>query len=313
MIKKHSNAVAFLCACLISVNATVYAHGAAEHVADKQCRLNVLLTNDDGWQAPGIQNIFKSLQNSPHTVTMVAPLTQQSGRSSAINTAVGSEVSIKQQAPNMWSVDGTPADSVKAGLGIVLADNAPDLLVSGANFGPNVGQQTVLNSGTLGASLTAHHAGIPVIALSVGMDISERKATPAYKSTIEGFDTASALLQSMLNELITQNGCNSPLSGKNILSVNIPVPTDQIKGIKVAPLSANELFHLKWHTDNNVNKITFTQAGEVAATQNDDVGYFLRKYITVTPIGGDLTLKPNTQQPANNSWLPDLDRIKTGQ
>lgn len=310
MPMKHRLYTGLVGTALLLVNANALAHSDTAHVESKQCQLNILLTNDDGWQAPGIQSLFKSLQHSPHKVTMVAPLTQQSGRSSAINTAVGSSVSIKEQAPNVWSVDGTPADSVKAALGIVLVDNAPDLLISGANFGPNVGQQTVLNSGTLGASLTAHHAGIPVIAMSVGMDVKERKTTPAYKSTIEGFETASLLVNRMISKLIAQNGCDTPLAGKHILSINVPVPVGQIKGIKYAPLSPNELFHLTWHTDNNVNKITYSQTDKSAALNDDDVGYFLRKFITVTPISGDLTQGKADNAPTTEwQWLPDLSGV----
>jgi len=298
-----------ICITLLCANNNIYADDSVTAMADKdntQCQLNILLTNDDGWQAPGIQSLFSSLQRSGHTVTMVAPLTQQSGRSSAINTAVGSLVSIKQQASNVWSVDGTPADSVKAALGIVLADHLPDLVISGSNFGPNVGQQTVLNSGTLGASLTAYHAGLPAIAVSVGMDLSERKSKPAFASTLAGFAKAASVLNGMLSELIKNNGCNSPLAGKNILSINIPVPVQQIKGIRYAPLSPNKLFRLTWLTENKLNKITFTQADESISLHNDDVGYFLRKYITVTPINGDLTQQISTDGTAQATWLPDL-------
>ena len=300
--------VLIICLSLLCINNNIYAADSAAltNKDTSQCQLNILLTNDDGWQAPGIQRLFQSLQQSGYTVTMVAPLSQQSGRGSAINTAVGSSVSIKQQANNVWSVDGTPADSVKAALGIVMADHLPDLVVSGANFGPNVGQQTVLNSGTLGASLTAYHAGLPAIAVSVGMDLSERKSKPAYASTLAGFDKASSVLNGMLSELNVQNGCNSPLAGKNILSINIPVPVQQIKGLRYAPLSPNELFRLTWHTENKLNKITFNQADKSAALHNDDVGYFLRKYITVTPINGDLTQQISTDGATQAPWLPDL-------
>ena len=306
MLKKITLSFCLVCTHLLSINADVYADS-------EQCQLDILLTNDDGWQAPGIQTLFKSLQVSGHKVTMVAPLTQQSGRGSAINTAVGKSVLIKQQADNVWSVDGTPADSVKAALGIVLADKAPDLVISGANFGPNVGQQTVLNSGTLGASLTAHHAGIPAIAVSVGMDVTERTTTPAYKSTLAGFAKSANVLKQLLNELIAKNGCRSLLSGDHILSINIPVPVQQIKGITYAPLSPNELFHLVWHTEGGINKITYTQADKDSASLNDDVGYFMRKYITVTPLSGDLTLaidNDSTDLSSQASWLPSLAPLK---
>lgn len=312
----------FLClsfTSLLTVCAASWASSSSATIAGGQtesCQLNILLTNDDGWEAPGIQSLFRSLQRSGHNVTMVAPLTQQSGRSSAINSAVGSPVSIKQQSEKMWSVDGTPADSIKAALGIVLQDSQPDLVISGANFGPNVGQQTVLNSGTLGASLTAQQSGLPAIAVSVGIDVTERNTNPAYKSTIAGFKSAQKALDLMLNKLITQNGCGSPLAGNHILSMNIPVPVEEIRGIRYAPLSPNELFHLTWQRENEVNRISYTRAGKAAASQNDDVGYFLRKFITVTPISGDLTArdlfnkqKSDKKDHAESGWLPNLAEL----
>jgi len=269
--------------------------------------LNILLTNDDGWEAPGIQTLLGSLREAGHTVTMVAPLSQQSGRSSATNTAVGSEVSIVEQAKGVWSVDGTPADSVKAALGIVMADKLPDLTISGANFGPNVGQQTVLHSGTLGASLTSHHAGIPAIAVSVGLKIDERSSTPPFKSTIAGFAIAASFLNDLMSNLIEKNGCASPLGGNHILSTNVPVSNDKINGVVYAPLSHNELFNLVWKRDaDGVNRVGFKPADRSIGAENDDVGYFARGYITVTPINGNLTASPAGE----TSWAPDLEGIK---
>ena len=278
--------------------------------AAEQCKLNILLTNDDGWDAPGIQTLLDSLRKSAHNVTLVAPLTQQSGRSSGINTSVGETVSIIEQADGVWSVDGTPADSVKAALGIVMADTPPDLTISGANFGPNVGMQTVLNSGTLGASLTSHHAGVPAIAVSVGIKVEERDTTPPFKSTFAGFNTAAEFLNRLMGDLIQKNGCATPLGGNHILSVNVPVSSDKVKGAVYAPLSHNELFYLIWKRDaDGENRIGFKPTDRSVGAANDDVGYFVRGYITVTPIKGDLTA-PSVGEA---SWMPKLVKAKVVQ
>ena len=107
------------------------------------CALDILLTNDDGWDAPGIGSVRQALVDAGHRVTLVAPLEQQSGRGGAMNTNFGEEVAVVEEAPGIWSVDGTPTDSVRAALDVILHDDWPDLVVSGSNFGPNLGQEGV--------------------------------------------------------------------------------------------------------------------------------------------------------------------------
>lgn len=295
---------------LITIFALLVISNAAlgiELDSQSHCRLNILLTNDDGWNAPGIQALHKSLIKADHKVTLVAPQRQQSGQASAITTAVGEKVEVTQQSKGVWSVDGTPADSVKAALGIVMPDKLPDLTISGANFGPNLGQQTALNSGTIGAALTSSHAGIPAIAISVGLLIEERNAEPPFKSTLAGFSTAAHFLDNLINQLIEQNGCGQPMPPGKVLTANIPVPASGIVGSIYAPLSSNELFGVYWYTDESgTNRIGFRAADKKALSAKDDVGYFARGNITVSLISADLTASTTRQ-----SWLPVLRPEKT--
>ncbi|MFE6834201.1 5'/3'-nucleotidase SurE [Streptomyces sp. NPDC057705] len=128
--------------------------------------LRILLTNDDGYNAPGIRKAFERLTAAGHDVTIVAPLTNQSGTGTKMMGG-GPAIAVKHPEPKVWAVDGTPGDSVAFGLAEVFADKAPDLVVSGTNFGPNVAGLAT-HSGTVGGAVAALESGVPAIALSTG-------------------------------------------------------------------------------------------------------------------------------------------------
>jgi hypothetical protein len=108
--------------------------------------LDILLTNDDGFDSPGITALHAALVAAGHSVTLVAPAEQQSGKGGSLNTEVFDFtpgvglMTLANHGGDVWSLAGTPVDSVKAGLDIVLAGSTPDLIVSGLNFGQNIGK-----------------------------------------------------------------------------------------------------------------------------------------------------------------------------
>ncbi|MET9596433.1 MULTISPECIES: 5'/3'-nucleotidase SurE [unclassified Streptomyces] len=127
--------------------------------------LRILLTNDDGYNAPGIRKAFERLTAAGHDVTIVAPLTNQSGAGTKMSNAP--TITVKHPEPKVWAIDGSPGDSVAFGLAEVFAGDAPDLVVSGTNFGPNVAGLAT-HSGTVGGAVAALEHGVPAIALSTG-------------------------------------------------------------------------------------------------------------------------------------------------
>ena len=90
--------------------------------------LRILLTNDDGFEAPGIRAMHSALIEAGHDVYLIAPATQQSGAAASITSG---GVRITTYEGNVWAVHGRPADAVRVGLGQVMKDNPPDLVVSG--------------------------------------------------------------------------------------------------------------------------------------------------------------------------------------
>ncbi len=139
--------------------------------------MNILITNDDGYQAKGIQTLIRLMLPLGH-VTVVAPDGPRSGQSSAIS--VGVPLRMKKISPKdlkdlkdlneeglvIYACTGTPADCVKMALHTIFKDKKPDLIVSGINHGSNAAVN-VIYSGTMGACLVAVENGIPAVGYSI--------------------------------------------------------------------------------------------------------------------------------------------------
>ncbi|MDH3434561.1 MAG: 5'/3'-nucleotidase SurE, partial [Gammaproteobacteria bacterium] len=218
---------------LAVVTASLAAPGCAtQQVSSETTALRILLTNDDGYDAPGIQALRAALVAAGHDVILVAPLQDQSGSGARVTTQ--GTLDYKEQSAGVWSVDGSPADSVLIGLLHIMGDESPDLVVSGANFGQNLGY--AINSGTVGAATVAMYVGIPAIAVSVGVDLSERDAEPApFPSTLQAFAGAAELSVKLIGDLQkapTDKG--DLLPEHTLLNINYPAAApEQIRGIRV--------------------------------------------------------------------------------
>lgn len=253
--------------------------------------LNILLTNDDGWQAPGIQSLFKMLSAAGHQVTLVAPVADQSGRGGAMNTDVGGYVAVNRVGDRMWSVDGTPTDSVRAGLQVILRDTPPDVVISGSNFGQNLGRSGAHQSGTVNAALQAAFLGYPAIAISVGIRFDEVDAKPhRFPSTIATFEQTAKLLTAMLDQL--QLASPERLLPPGLaLNVNVPAGWQPGRGLRLAPLSTTSHLDMHWRVgerpfgeDGGELLIDVVVGGHGQA--GDDAHLFDAGYVTVTPIDG---------------------------
>lgn len=203
--------------------------------ASEATALRILLTNDDGYDTPGIKAIRKALIADGHEVMVVAPLRNQSG--SGMRVAIGGTLDYREQAPGVWSVDGTPADSVLVGLLHLMQSAAPDIVVSGANFGPNLGYAG--SSGTVGAATMAMQVGIPAIAVSVAVDPSEHDATPIpFPSTFAAFAGAAEFTAKLIGDLQASAQDGALLPAKTLLNVNYPaVAADQLAGVRIVQAS----------------------------------------------------------------------------
>lgn len=123
----------------------------------------VLLTNDDGVDAPGLQVLQEVAAELAREVWVVAPQHDQSGTSHSLS--LHNALRVHEVGERRFAVSGTPGDSVAMALRHVMAGNPPDVILSGINKGANLGRETVF-SGTVGAAMTGMLMGVPSFALS---------------------------------------------------------------------------------------------------------------------------------------------------
>lgn len=143
--------------------------------------INILLTNDDGIDAPGLRHLHDALSDTGANVTVVAPADDSSGVGRALSfgrrnsVGGGSEINVNwdefsyevpyEEHELGYAVEGTPCECVIVGLR-AFDGSGPDLVVSGSNPGPNVGVSTFHRSGTVSAVIEAAYLGVPGIAVS---------------------------------------------------------------------------------------------------------------------------------------------------
>jgi 5'-nucleotidase len=126
-------------------------------------RARILVTNDDGIGAPGLKVLARIARRLSRDVWVVAPEIEQSAASHSLT--VRTPLRVHRHAPRRFAVSGTPTDCVLIAVGQILADRAPDLVLSGINHGGNLAED-INHSGTVAAAMQATVMGIPGIALS---------------------------------------------------------------------------------------------------------------------------------------------------
>jgi 5'-nucleotidase len=189
---------------------------------EKSLPLAVLVTNDDGFAAPGIDAVVTELRALPGvTVTVVAPARNQSGTGGK-TTSTPLTATAQQTASGFpaIAVEGFPADSVVYALDTVVRSK-PDLVVSGVNEGPNFGPLAAL-SGTVGAAEKAASEGIPAIAASQGLG-----DPPDYSN---GAKIVSGWVAAHRNELADGDAAIT------VLNINVPTcKAGTLRGVKQVP------------------------------------------------------------------------------
>lgn len=233
--------------------------------------MRVLVTNDDGIQAPGIEALSAGLVAEGHEVTVVAPLTDTSGsgtgtgpqRREHVNRFACVEREVGGAAG--FGLDGLPSLCVTAACSGAFG-KPPELVVSGVNAGRNIGR-SVLHSGTVGAALTAVQLGRPAIAASVQ---ARAGAVATYASAV--------WLSCRLIELAMS------LDG-TALNCNVPdVGLDRLAGIRLATVGDADIVRSAEVVDGFL-EMHFLRAAESAAPGSDEL-LGEQGYATVTPIVG---------------------------
>ena len=232
--------------------------------------MHFLLSNDDGYQSPGISALAEVLE-SIGKVTVVAPDRDCSGASNSLT--LDSPLYVKQDERGFYYVNGTPSDCVHLAI-TGLLDEEPDMVVSGINSGANLGDD-VLYSGTVAAAMEGRFLGCPAIAFSL---VGEK---PVDYS-------ASKLVVTEIVKSLIENPLDDAL-----LNVNIPdVNYDEIKGFKASRLGNRHKSEPVIKTLDPKGRDVYW-VGPVGAEQDAGEGtdfHAIRsKYVSITPIQIDLT------------------------
>jgi 5'-nucleotidase len=270
--------------------------------------MHILLTNDDGHDAPGILTLHSVLKSRGYRVTMVAPSSEQSATS--MSTTTRRNIALQDLGDGHWHLDAQPADTVMVALRHLLADDPPDLVLSGINFGPNLGVG-LHASGTIGAAIIALLHGLPSIAVSAGMLFEEASQKPrTFPSTLNVLEPAAEFTCSVIESLRTKTGSGGLLLPPGILlNINYPaLPKDRIKGVLYPEVSSGHMIELDYHRcDKTGHVVPRYYAGvdpDRPHQEEGDVRAHLEGYITVSPV------KPAWNPPAGETaeLLQHLDR-----
>lgn len=238
--------------------------------------LRILLTNDDGIGAAGIQALWHELSKIAEII-VVAPDVERSATSQAIT--VHSPIRVDQyhfDNPRIsgWRVGGTPADCVKIALEALLKE-PPDVIVSGINHGPNLGTD-VLYSGTVSAAIEGALHGIPAIAISLD--------TGEHSDFQPAAEFAAVLVQNITNRVLPPN---------TLLNVNVPsLPSTELTGVAITKLGIRQYENSFERRHDPRGRMYYWMGGSILDNDNDedsDIVAVKQSKISVTPIHFDLT------------------------
>jgi 5'-nucleotidase len=231
----------------------------------------ILVTNDDGIQAEGIRALRAALEPLG-TVVVSAPDREQSATSHSLT--LHRPLRIRKISEREMSVDGTPTDSVLLAVHGFFKER-PQLVVSGINHGPNMGND-VLYSGTVAGASEGTFLGIPSVAISL--------ATwgPA------DFGPAARVARNLVKGLLRRG-----LPPRTCLNVNVPaIPWEEIKGVKITRLGKRVYRDVIVEKTDPRGKLYYWIGGEDPTWEHDETSDFTaveRGYVSVTPLSFELT------------------------
>ena len=235
--------------------------------------MKILISNDDGYQAPGIVALYEALKDVAE-VEVVAPELNNSAKSNALS--LHGPLYVTRAANGFRYINGTPADCVHIALTGLLGYR-PDLVVSGINNGANMGDDTIY-SGTVGAAMEGFLFGVPAIAFS------------QVEKGWQHIDAAAAKARELVLQMLRQQ-----LVGANpwLLNVNIPnLPLEQIKPMKVCRLGRRHAAE-PVITQTSPRGETMYWIGSAGAVKDDaegtDFHATVQGHMSMTPLNTDLT------------------------
>jgi len=248
--------------------------------------MHILISNDDGYEAPGIVALAQGFAKQAQ-VTVVAPERDRSGASNSLTLEM--PIRARTASNGFIRVDGTPTDCVHLAI-TGLLDKEPDMVISGINAGANMGDD-VLYSGTVAAAMEGRFLGLPAIAISLA------------GSEFRYFSTAVKVAQNLVSALSQQ-----PLANDSILNVNVPdLPWDEIKGIRATRLGNRHKAEPVVRAQDPRGRDIFwvgPPGAEQDAGEGTDFHAVRNGYVSVTPIQVDLTRHASIE--SLSTWLKGI-------
>jgi 5'-nucleotidase len=251
--------------------------------------MRVLVSNDDGVDAPGIRILAEGLRNAGHDVLVVAPDRDRSGASNSLT--LDAPVRVVQLDAQTWRVHGTPTDCVHVAITGML-EVEPDLVVSGINNTANLGDD-VIYSGTVAAAMEGRFLGLPAVAMSL--------ATADHKGM--HYETAARAAVEIIARLAID-----PLPADTILNVNVPdLAWEDVNGFEVTRLGHRHRAEACIpQQDPRGRHWWWIGAAGAEADAGAGTDYHAERsgHISITPIHVDLTRYQALEQVA--SWVGGL-------
>ncbi len=239
--------------------------------------MRILLTNDDGLFAPGIIALARELSGIAETI-IVAPESQRSavGHSITLHKALRlNRVSIPGLEIEAYTTNGTPTDAVMLGYFAILNEEKPDLVISGINKGPNMGED-ITYSGTVAAAMEGALVGIPSISISLGSFDGEN------------FDQAAIFLR----RFIIEQDSLIPAPPR-FLNINYPnLELGEVKGFLITKLGTRKYKDVVHKKVDPRGMAYYWIAGEkifADNTEGTDIYAVQHGYVSVCPLTMDLT------------------------
>lgn len=248
--------------------------------------MRILITNDDGINAPGLEvlhAIASEVAGEGGEVWTVAPAFEQSGVAHCISYV--HPTMIAELGPRRFAAEGSPADCVMAALHDVLKDAPPDLVLSGVNRGNNAAEN-VLYSGTIGGAMEAALQGVPAIALS--------QYYGPGNATLENPFEAAAVHGAGLVRALIDYGHWDESDYRLFYNVNFPpLPAAEVKGRRVVAQGFRRgiSFAVEPHVAPNGRRFLWVRGGrqDLPSGADTDATANLEGYISITPLRADLT------------------------
>ncbi|MCR9256671.1 MAG: 5'/3'-nucleotidase SurE [Alphaproteobacteria bacterium] len=236
----------------------------------------VLLTNDDGLDAPGLAVLEEIANAIAEEVWIAAPVMDASGTGSSVS--IHSALRVYEARPRRYGVGGTPSDCVMVALDVLMKESgAPDLVLSGVNRGANLATDSHY-SGTMGAAGTAYLMGVPAIALS-----------QAHRHGDVHWDTARKHGEVLVRRLVGDGDWPAGF----VPNINFPpVGPEDVTGYEVTEQGSGVLsIGLETRMDPRGKEYHWLRfgRGQVGQSEEADISAIKRGAVSITPIGFDRT------------------------